>query len=118
MRAGKLSRRISIQRRTDTRDAAGQPIPVWTQIGSVRWADRQVAGGNERFGSEQFLAREQVVWEIRRTMDLVDLNPKDRIIYPIGEEDPIESHIYEILSVTEIGRNQGWRVLTARRSEV
>ena len=120
MRAGKLSRRISIQRRTDVRDSSGQPIPTWAQIGSARWADRQPAGGNERFGSEQFLAREQVVWEVRRTTDLADLNPKDRVVYPVTalSEEPADSDIYDILVVTEIGRGQGWRILTARRSEV
>lgn len=120
MRAGNLSRRISIQRRTDTQDSAGQPIPTWAQIGSVRWADRKPAGGNEKFGAEQFLAREQVVWEIRYASDLADLNPKDRIVYPVPalSDTPADSDIYEILAVTEIGRFQGLRILTARRSEV
>lgn len=119
MRAGNLSRRISIQRRTDTQDSAGQPIPTWTQIGSVRWAERKPAGGYEKFGAEQFLAREQVVWEVRYSSDLSGLNPKDRIVYPVPglDETPADSHIYEILAVSEIGRFQGLKILTARRSE-
>ena len=117
MRAGRINRRVLVQRRVDTQDASGQPIPEWVTIGAPRWADRQPAGGSEKFGSDQFLAREQIVWELRWTSDLENLNPKDRIVYPVTSS-PVDSEIYEILNVGEIGRRQGFRILTARRSEV
>ena len=117
MRAGKLSRKISLERRTDTRDAAGQPIATWVRIGPTRWADRTQPRGDEQFGAEQFLAREQVIWIIRWTTDLADLNPKDRIVYP-ASTTPIASEIYEILAVSETQRRRELRILTARRAEV
>jgi SPP1 family predicted phage head-tail adaptor len=117
MRAGTLNRKISIERRTDTRDAAGQPIPTWSRIGVTRWADRAQANGWERFGSDQFISREQVVWLVRWTTDLASLNPKDRIVYPVTTT-PVASQIYEVLAVTEVERRRELRILTARRAEV
>jgi SPP1 family predicted phage head-tail adaptor len=120
MQAGKLDRKISIQRRTDTRDAHGQPIPDWSQIGLSRWARKMPVEGSERFIADQFISREQVTWEVRWSTDLADLNPKDRIVYPITAPSgtPLDSEIYEIMAVIEVGRRVGLRIMTARRSEI
>ena len=117
MLAGKLDRRIRIERRTDTLDEVGQPIPTWAMIGPARWAQRSAISGTERFISDQFVAREQTEFQVRWAPDLADLNPKDRVVYPFTTA-PTNSQIYEIMAVHEIGRNEGLRIMTARRSEV
>ena len=116
MQAGKLDRRVRIERRTDTRDQYGQPIPTWAMIGKERWAQKSPLYGTERFISDQFVSREQVEFTVRWARDLEDLNPKDRIVYPVTTA-PTDSQIYEIIAVNEIGRYEGLRIMTARRSE-
>lgn len=120
LQAGTLDRRVSIQRKTEARDAHGQPIETWSQIGRPRWAamapvDR-LAERTEQFASRQFIASEQIEFKVRWTRDLQDLSPEDRIIYPITS-NPEDWQIYEIMTVHEIGRYAGLSILTARRSE-
>ena len=117
MQAGKLDRRISIERRTDTRDEVGQPIPDWERIGTARWARYFPVSGDERFTSDQFIARQQIEWTVRWATDLAEVNPLDRIVYPVTTT-PTNSEIYDIIAVHEVGRRQGLKIITARRAEV
>lgn len=114
--AGQLDRLISIQRRTDTRDDHGEPIATWSRIGRKRWAQYRPMSGNERYVADQFVALEQVEFQVRWAKDLEDLNPKDRIIYP-ATDTITDRQIYEIMGVLEIGRREGFRIMTARRQE-
>ena len=116
MKLGKLDRRISIQRKTDTQDVHGQPIPVWTQIGRQRWAAYYPVSGDERFISDQFVGRQQTEFQVQWATDLADLSPLDRVVFPYSTS-PTDSDIYDIMAVHEIGRRVGLRILTARRSE-
>lgn len=116
MQAGKLDRKISIERRTDTRDAAGQPIPTWRRIGLTRWAAVKPVTGSERFTADQVIGRQQTEFQVRWASDLSDLNPIDRIVYPVTSS-PSDSEIYDILAVHEIGRRTGFSIITSRRSE-
>ena len=120
MRAGRLDRKIEVQRRTDAKDAHGQPIPTWSRIGATRWASYSPIGGEERYTSDQFIGRQQVEFRVRWASDLSDLNPKDRVVFPImgTSEEPTDSQIYEIMAVHELGRREGLRIQTARRSEI
>jgi SPP1 family predicted phage head-tail adaptor len=116
MQAGKLDRKISIERRTDTRDAAGQPIPTWTRIGATRWAAVMPVSGGERFTADQFIGRQQTEFQIRWASDISDISPLDRIVYPVASS-PSDNEIYDVLAVHEIGRRAGLRIITSRRSE-
>lgn len=122
MLAGRLDRFVTIQRKTATQDDAGQPVETWTHIGTRRTpAARMPASGNEKFLSQQFIAREQVEFHVRYSSALSDLNPLDRVVYPAltpVSDDPVDHHIYDILAVHEIGRNEGFKVICARRAEV
>lgn len=116
MRAGRLDRRVSIQRSTPTQDVSGEPQPSWARIGPVRWASVEAVAGDERFISEQFIARQQNEFNVRWSPDIADLSPGDRIVYPVTN-DPEPSEIYDIMAVHEIGRREGLRIITARRAE-
>lgn len=116
LNTGTLDRRIAIERNGTTLDIDGEPLETWTRIGKKRWARRYHLTGDERFASDQFIAREQVAYVVRWAADLADVNPKDRIVYP-ATDDPSDAEIYDVISVEEIGYREGLRLITARRAE-
>lgn len=118
MRAGRLDRRVAVQRFTATSSPSGEPIETWATIGSlIRWASKAAVSGVERFGSQQLEALEQVEFRLRWSDDLADLAPKDRIVEPASDAvEPVpERSTYDIFAVLELGRHDGLRVLTVRR---
>jgi SPP1 family predicted phage head-tail adaptor len=46
MRAGRLDRRVTIQRQEQTQDAYGQPVETWTDVATV-WAEVRDITGKE-----------------------------------------------------------------------
>lgn len=116
LQTGKLDRRIAIERRVDTLDDHGQPIPTWSRIGKVRWGSVFPVDGTERFIAAEFVARQQTEFKVRWATDLADVNPKDRVVYPVSTS-PANSDIYDIMAVHEIGRREGLKILAARRSD-
>jgi SPP1 family predicted phage head-tail adaptor len=121
MRAGRLDRRIDIQRKTATQDEFGQEVEAWGDLtAEPEWASVSALRGEERFTADQFVAREQVEFRVRWSQALADVNPLDRILYPpasASPADPDPSTVYDIMAVHELGRRQGLRILAARRAE-
>jgi head-tail adaptor len=115
MRGGQLDKRIALQRKISTPSDSGQPVDIWTTT-AERWADKRPVAGVERYGGEQLEAREQVEFRLRWSTDIADLQAADRIIEPASDagNPPIRS-IYDVFAVLELGRHEGFRVLTARR---
>jgi hypothetical protein len=82
--------------------------------------------GDERFSSPAEVAAEQIEFRARWSIDLAELSPLDRIIYPALTEvqaaDPgyviPERSIHDVLGVLEIGRKEGLRIITSRRPDV
>lgn len=123
MRAGRLDRRITIQRATTGLSASGAPVAMWTQL-AARWASIAPLKGEERFSAPQLAAREQVEIRIRWSAAVADLDPRDRIVYPAlaadsppgsPADEPDEARLYDILAVHEIGRRDALRIIAARR---
>ena len=121
MRAGRLDRRVTIQRKTTSHSDSGAPIETWSVISHGRPASRMPIGGEERFQAQQFVAREQVEFRVRCGSSVAGLSPLDRVIYPApldpNEQAPPDHDIYDIMAVHEIGRREGFRILAARRAE-
>jgi head-tail adaptor len=121
MRAGRLDRRVTIQRKTETPSASGQPIESWANLSARRWASYSPLGGDERFADPQYAGKQQVEWGIRWSADVAGLRPLDRIVYPALEGSPLpepdHSAIFDIVAVHEIGRREGLRVVTVRRAD-
>lgn len=118
MRAGKLDRRVAVQRFTASSSPSGEVVETWATMGGIaRWASKTAVSGIERFGSQQLEAKEQVEFRLRWADELADLQPVDRIIEPATDAvDPIPARsIYDIFAVLEIGRHEGLRVLATRR---
>ena len=124
MRAGRLDRLITIQRKTETYSSSGAPMDGWAVVGVTRRAaSYRPLRGDERFSDPQRVADEQVEFSIRYSTDVAELSPLDRIIYPALSGDspgdvPATRHIYDILAVPEIGRREGLRITAVRRADV
>lgn len=117
MRAGKLDRRIAIQRKTTTQTSDGEPVETWSTL-SERPASVQTIQGDERFASEQLSAVTQFLFTVRWAAVLADLSPLDRIVYPASAladspSQPKNNTLYDIYSVdpVTIGRNEGIRIM-------
>lgn len=123
MRAGRLDRMITIQRKVETESPSGEPIATWTNIALRRSASYRSLRGGERFTAEQYVANEQVEFQIRFSSDVAGLSPLDRIVYPALQADsppnePETRRIYDVIDASEIGRREGVRVVAVRRADV
>lgn len=105
MAAGKLDRRIIIERATFARDAAGQRIPTWGTFITV-WASRKDMSDRERFQSGQELNTRDTRFTVRHSSDTKTVTALDRIAY--------EGDTYDILGVKETkeGRQQFIEITT------
>lgn len=122
MRAGRLDRKIDLQRKSATVSPSGQPIETWTTIAARRWSSVTPASGDERFSQPQLAAKQQTEFQVRWSGDVADVSPLDRIIYPAvteGSPPPAipTTNIYDILAVHEIGRREGLKIIAVRRAD-
>lgn len=69
MQAGDLSEQIVIQARTDTQDAAGQPIPAWSTLDTV-WANANPFRGREYFAASGQVAESPMLFVIPYRTDV------------------------------------------------
>lgn len=125
MRAGRLDRLITIQRKTSTESQSGEPVESWTTIALRRPASMSPVKGDERFSTQapELVATDQIEFRIRYSADIADLSPKDRIIHPALDEDtspddPQNHIVHDVVTVLEIGRREGFRIITQRRADV
>ena len=104
MRAGELDRLITIEQRTDVRNALGEGIPTWATF-VVVWAKRMPLRGAELYVAAQ------VVPQVTNTLRIRwrgDLDESMRII-----DDGVT---YGIQHIAEIGRHEALEI-TVRRPE-
>jgi len=92
MRAGKLDRRITIQRASVTVNAFGEEAEVWTDIATV-WAQQRPNRGAERFTAQEIAGQAVMTFHIRYRADIAKT---DRIKY--------EGRLWNITDIREIGR--------------
>lgn len=99
MRAGKLDRRITIQKPVRVQDASGQMVDTWEDFATV-WAEFRPLAGNERFLAQQVMAELDAQFRIRY---LRGVTPLYRILY--------EGNEYEITAVLTPDRNREMHLL-------
>lgn len=104
MRAGRLDRRIQIERAVTVVNSAGQPIDDWRPLGAERWAGFQQQGGREFLAADAERTEERAVFTIRY---FDGLTTADRVNYG--------GRIYDIEAINEIGRREGQQLLTVAR---
>lgn len=108
MEAGKLDRRISIERASTYQDETGQEVARWAPVATV-WASWRRASARETLAAAEVSAEVTDVFEIRWSNLVAELDPKDRVIY--------DGRTYDIAAVTEIGRREGLRIAAAARAD-
>ena len=118
MGAGRLDRKIDIERKTVTEDEFGEEIETWEILSARRSARVTPISGDERFTSDQFVSKLQVEFRIRYSSLVSGLNPLDRIVYPAADGSPDAHEVYDIMAVDEIVRGKWLSVKAARRSEI
>lgn len=105
MRAGRLDHQIIIKTPVITRNDFGEDISTLTEVATVPAEVRQV-NGNERFISQQIIAKVSALFMIRW---MEGITPKNVIIHD-GRE-------YNVLSSLEIGRREGLAIAAEARAE-
>ena len=121
MRAGRLDRMITIQRKTETQSDSGFPVEEWSNLVARRPASMSPVKGDERYGGEQYVAEEQTEFRVRYSSNIAALTPQDRIIEPALQADSPSAEtrrVYDVLAVHEIGRREGLRIIASRRADV
>jgi head-tail adaptor len=108
MRAGRRDRVVTIERATITRDAHNEQVQTWATH-AVRFAFVRPAPGTERFRSAETAAEAPMRFVFLWEDGLVRVT--DRLLHDDGRT-------YDVSSVTEIGRREGWEVLAVARAEV
>lgn len=111
MRAGKLDRRIRIERAETGENTLGEETLTWLPLADV-WAAVAPAPGRERFASAETAAEATTVFTIRWQRQLDDLGPKDRIRYPSRQ-----GSYYNIHAVVEIGRREALQITATHRGD-
>ena len=105
IRAGQLDRRITLQHETESQDATGEPIKTWAAVDTV-WAQYVPLRGAELFGAKQLRAEADSKFRIRYRSDVT---PENRIVW--GGRN------WDIVSVSEIGRQEGLDIVAFARAE-
>jgi SPP1 family predicted phage head-tail adaptor len=98
MRAGKLDRRITIERKTVTLSDRGQETLTWSTLATV-WAEKRENTGSERFAREQIVGATLVTFRIRWSDAVSAVTVEDRVGF--------DGRTFEIMAVREIGRREG-----------
>lgn len=121
MRAAHLDKLITLMRREITLSDIGEEIVDWIVIDSRRPAGLMPLGGDERASGPQTVATERVAFRIRRSANVAELSPLDRLIYPaLVASSPAEviadRATYDIVHVEDLGRYD-LKITATRRTD-
>ena len=108
MQAGKLDRRITIERYSSSINDLGEEVGAWAPLATV-WASKADIRDSERFSAQQVNSTITTRFQTRYLSMLADVNPKDRLTH--GDM------LYGIVSVKELGRREGIEITAAARSD-
>lgn len=106
--AGKLDRKIVIQRFTSTLDSYNEPVLSWSTL-ATRSASYQPISDGERFRAGETAAAASARFVIRYSSAVSTLNPKDRLTF--------DGDTWQILHVKEVGRREGLEISATVRAD-
>jgi SPP1 family predicted phage head-tail adaptor len=106
--AGKMDRRITLERFTETVDQFNEPVKAWGVL-ATRAASYEPLSDGERFRAGETAANASARFVIRYGSTVSDLNPKDRLTFG--------GVIYDIVRVKEIGRREGLEITANARAD-
>lgn len=105
--AGKLDRRITLERSTLSDDGLSQ-VETWAPLAEV-WAGMTPISDGERWRAGEVGATATHRFVIRHSSTSATLNPKDRLIY--------EGRTFNISGTKEIGRREGIEITASARAD-
>lgn len=109
MNAGKLDRRITLQRFTATQDeGSGEEVETWATLATV-WASKRDVSDGERVAAAEVQAEVTTRFQIRWSSEVADLSAKDRLV--------CEGVTYAITGTKELNRHEGIEITAARRND-
>jgi SPP1 family predicted phage head-tail adaptor len=108
MNAGKLDRRIVIERATTTTNAFGEAVLAWAPLVEV-WAHVMEIPDGEVWRASEIQATISKRFQIRHSATTATVNPKDRLEY--------QGKKYDINRVKELGRRVGLEITAAARAD-
>lgn len=109
MSAGKMDRRITLQRATESDDgfsSAGDK--TWSDIATV-WAEVITVSDGERWRAGEVAAHVTHRFRIRYSATVADLCPEDRVVY--------QGDAFNISGVKEIGRRRMIEITASARAD-
>lgn len=111
MESAKLDRKITLQRATITQDSgSGENVETWATLGPGSiFASRRRASARETLAAAEIAGEVSDVFEIRYDSSWADLDVRDRLVF--------EGRTYNIASVDEIQRREGFRIGASARAE-
>lgn len=109
MKAGKLDRRILIEKKAVVQNDLGEEVETWTTLATV-WGSKQDISDGERVAAAEVSATITTRFRIRYSSAVAVVNPGDhRLSY--------DGKIWDIWGVKEIGRREGLELTAAARAE-
>lgn len=109
MRAGRLDRRVAVQKKTVVMSPAGSEIRTWETVATL-WMGRRDMRAGERFAAQQTVAEIDTVFTARTHPALDEITPEGHRLIESGR-------IFEVQGVTQIGRNIGIEIACTARGE-
>ena len=109
--AGQRDRRIRIERYLVTQNALNEDVHTWAELATV-WASRMDVSDGEKLRASEIGAEISTRFSILWSTDVADVNPKDRVEYPVGS-----GTYFDIFSVKEIGRREGIEITATARAD-
>jgi len=108
MLAGRLDRRIAIQRASFSTNALNEKVATWPTVATV-WASAMPVSDGERLRTGETISDRMMRFQIRYSAAVADVDPRDRVLF--------DGRVYDISGVKEIGRREGLEITATARGE-
>jgi SPP1 family predicted phage head-tail adaptor len=103
LNAGRLDRRVRLERRTLVQNVTGEAIEIWVLLAEI-WAEKRDLRGREFIAARAEDAEAETFWRIRYRGDVT---PHDtRLVH--------DGAVHDIVSVAELGRREALELVTRR----
>lgn len=107
--AGRLDRRITIQRATVSPNSFNESVETWHTLATV-YVNSRAASAGESYRAQEVGAKISTRFIIRHSPVVADLNPRDRLVYG--------GLVHDITAVREKERNRWLEIDAVARPDI